>query len=126
MEYCEHGDLKDKIDKLYYGNSGFNKLEVLDMLIQLSEGINYLHNKNIIHRDIKSQNIFLTKYNTLRIGDFGLAKKMKRNHKNTYMTRVGTDSYMAPEVYRGEKYGKPVKILYFKKGRHMELRLCHI
>ena len=77
MEYCEVGDLKKKIDDLYYNKASFTKKEVLDMIIQLSEGMSYLHSKNIIHRDIKSQNIFLTKYNTLRIGDFGLAKKIK-------------------------------------------------
>lgn len=113
MEYCEAGDLKDLIDKTYYQRRQFTKKEVIDMTIQLCEGLNYLHNKNIIHRDLKSQNIFLTKSNILRIGDFGLAKKIKKNNRNTYMTKVGTDSYMAPEVMQGENYGKPVKYIFY-------------
>jgi serine/threonine protein kinase len=111
MEFCEGGDLKNLIDKRYYDDlKKFNKKEILEILSQLCDGISYLHTKNIIHRDIKSQNIFFTKDNILRIGDFGLAKKIKKNKRNSYMTIAGTDSYMAPEVVRGESYGKPVEI----------------
>ena len=94
-------------------HSKFTKKELLDILSQLCDGIYYLHNKNIIHRDIKSQNIFLTKDKTLRIGDFGLAKKIKKNKRNSYMTIVGTDCYMAPEVIRGDDYGKPVNKFFY-------------
>lgn len=110
MEFCEGGDLKDQIDNVFYKKTNFSKLEILDIIIQISEGLNYLHNRNIIHRDVKSQNIFLTKYNTIRIGDFGLAKKLKKNKRISYMTKVGTDCYMAPEVMKGEIYGKPADI----------------
>ena len=109
MEYCEGGDLKNIIDEKYYNEMKFKKPEILDIINQTSEGLYYLHSKGIIHRDIKSSNIFLTKDNTVRIGDFGLAKKIKYD-KSLLMTKVGTDCYMAPEVIRGEKYGKAADI----------------
>jgi len=90
MEYCEGGDLKKDIDHRYYNNEKFSRKELVDILAQLCEGICYLHNKNIIH---------------------GLAKKIKKNKRNSCMTIVGTDCYMAPEVIRGQNYGKPVKII---------------
>jgi NIMA (never in mitosis gene a)-related kinase len=108
MEYCEGGDLKDKIDEHFYANKHFSKKEILDYFIQLCEGLLYLHSKKIIHRDIKSQNIFLKDNGKIRIGDFGLAKKIK--NRNTIMTKVGTDSYMAPEVIQGETYGKAADV----------------
>jgi len=109
MEFCEGGDLKEKIDDRFYKKINYSKQEILDILIQICEGLNYLHNRDIIHRDIKSQNIFLTKHQ-IRIGDFGLAKKIKKkkNNRTSYMTKVGTDCYMAPEVLQGHNYGKPV------------------
>jgi NIMA (never in mitosis gene a)-related kinase 1/4/5 len=108
MEFCEGGDLKKKIDDVFNAKGHFSKAELINILLQICESLNYLHNRNIIHRDIKSQNIFFTKDNIVRIGDFGLAKKIKKNRRTTYMTKVGTDSYMAPEVLKGESYGKPV------------------
>ena len=109
MEFCEGGDLKKKIDDVYNIKGSFRKSQLINVLIQICESLNYLHNRNIIHRDIKSQNIFFTKDNIVRIGDFGLAKKIKKNRRATFMTKVGTDSYMAPELLKGENYGKPVK-----------------
>jgi NIMA (never in mitosis gene a)-related kinase len=111
MEFCEGGDLKDQIDTNYYEKKIFSNHQILDIMVQICEGLNYLHNRDIIHRDIKSQNIFLTKNNIIRIGDFGLAKKLKKkNNRKSYMTKVGTDCYMAPEILQGENYGKPADI----------------
>jgi len=78
MEFCEGGDLKHQIDLKYYSQTIFTKREINDIFLQICDGLNYLHQKNIAHRDIKSQNIFLTRNNIVRIGDFGLAKKMKK------------------------------------------------
>lgn len=107
MEFCQRGDLKNLIDNRFYSKNPFSKEEIIDILMQLGEGLSYLHHKNIIHRDIKSQNIFFTQDHLLRIGDFGLAKKLRKKKLNTNMTRVGTESYMAPEVIRNKNYGLP-------------------
>ncbi|MBQ7060385.1 MAG: protein kinase [Clostridia bacterium] len=61
-------------------------------------------NKNgIIHRDIKPDNIFVSKDGDFKLGDFGIARQLEKTA--TFMSKKGTYNYMAPEVYRGEKYG---------------------
>lgn len=112
MEYCEGGDLKKLIDERFYAKSSFSYLEILDIAYQICEGLMYLHGRGLLHRDIKSQNIFLTKNNTVRIGDFGLAKMIKKN-KYAKMSIVGTDCYMAPEVIKGQEYGRSADIWCF-------------
>ncbi len=108
MEFCAGGDLKDQIDKYFYKSTNFAKSQIVDYLLQICEGVSFIHNNNIIHRDIKSQNIFLTCQDEVRIGDFGLAKKLKKNKSRGGITKVGTDCYMAPEIIQGDEYGKSV------------------
>ncbi len=54
-----------------------------------------------MHRDIKPSNIFLTKENTVKLGDFGVSKFFKQEHNNT---RVGTPLYLAPEIVQNKNY----------------------
>lgn len=66
-----------------------------------------MHSKNIIHRDIKLENILLKKHSkgyTCKIGDFGLARPIDNNE--TAITNCGTEIYMAPEILSGQAYGK--------------------
>lgn len=70
-----------------------------DMCAALSHCEHY----NIVHRDIKPQNMFLTDTGVCKLGDFGIAKTMERTMGGT---RIGTFKYMAPEVYHGQDYGK--------------------
>jgi NIMA (never in mitosis gene a)-related kinase len=112
MEFCSGGDLKEEIDKYFYKNTNISKNQIIEYLYQICEGVALIHQKDILHRDIKSQNVFLTGDNEIRVGDFGLAKKIKKYGKtksrNGTMTKVGTDCYMAPEIIEGLPYGKPV------------------
>ena len=73
MQYACNGDLNQTVDLQKKSNNGmFSEEKVLDWMTQLFLGVYYLHEKNIIHCDIKLENIFLTYYNDIKIGDFGI------------------------------------------------------
>ncbi|KAF8371691.1 lin-45 [Pristionchus pacificus] len=79
----------------------FTLFSIVDILKQVALGMNYLHSKNIIHRDLKSNNIFLTHDNTIKIGDFGLATvKSRWSGSNQSLQPTGSILWMAPEVIR--------------------------
>lgn len=75
-------------------------------------GLEYVHQNNIIHRDIKLENIFLKKISNnsyiCKIGDFGLARPIG-NEENAG-TNCGTEIYMAPEILSGKPYGKQADV----------------
>ena len=72
-------------------------------MFQLIQGLKYLHDRNIIHRDLKISNLFLDEKLELKIGDFGLIAKLNNSRDRRY-TYCGTPYYMAPEVIEpGEK-----------------------
>lgn len=71
MEYFEHGTLADALNK----RTSIDRVENLRYLQSIVMGLQYLHERNVMHRDLKPTNIFVTKDKILRIGDFGLAKR---------------------------------------------------
>ena len=75
----------------------FTELEVFNWVVQIALALEYVHSKRVIHRDIKTQNIFLTGNNTVKIGDFGISKVLETTCQNA-QTVVGTPYYMAPEA----------------------------
>ena len=68
-----------------------------------------MHSKNILHRDLKTQNLFLTKDNILKIGDFGISKQLG-TMSDLAQTACGTPYFMPPEVCKGEPYGEKADI----------------
>lgn len=68
-----------------------------------------MHSKNILHRDLKSQNLFLTKKNIVKIGDFGISKELNTMN-DLAKTACGTPYFMPPEVCKGEPYGEKADI----------------
>ena len=108
MEYCDNGDLctflnrikKERKSNDYYLEEDF----VWRLFIQMSIGLYYIHSKKIIHRDIKTLNIFLTKKFEAKIGDLGVAKILENT--NHAMTFIGTPYYVSPEMCRNKPYNE--------------------
>ena len=88
-----------------------NKLtvsEILGLGIDLCDALTHCNFLNIIHRDVKPENIFITKFGRFKLGDFGIARHIDK--LNTDLSAKGTYNYMAPEVFRGDSYGRTVDI----------------
>ncbi|XP_052459284.1 uncharacterized protein LOC128017790 isoform X1 [Carassius gibelio] len=96
MEYCEGGDLS-KVMETHQGESFFEEQQILDWLVQICLALRYLHEKNILHRDIKPQNIFLTEDGYINLGDFGCSKVLERADEYANSV-VGAKLYFSPEV----------------------------
>ena len=98
LEYLEGQTLLDKIE--YY--TKFSVKEACEIMIQLLEAISYTHDHQILHRDIKPQNIFLLSNGTVKLGDFGIAKNEKEAENHGKI--LGSVHFLAPEVLSGEPF----------------------
>ena len=103
MELCEHGDLYKLIEQKKQKRQHFNESEIKQYLYEICKGLEYLHSHKIIHRDLKSLNIFLSKTNHIKIGDFGVSKQLI-NNKKFATTFVGTPYYLSPEICSEKPY----------------------
>lgn len=99
MEYINDGDLAKKIDQR--SNVGFSEDEILYIFIQIVLAIKCVHEQNIIHRDIKPQNIFITRDNYVKIGDFNVSYKLA-NRREITRELAGTNCYLSPEMLSGQ------------------------
>jgi serine/threonine protein kinase len=75
--------------------------KVMKYFIELCDAVRYIHAREIIHRDIKSPNIFITEDNTAKLGDFGLCVQAKAIVTKAKYSTVGTDCYFSPEMIKG-------------------------
>lgn len=108
-DYARRGDLSNYIKSRKYKNRPLEEGLIWSILLQMLVGIEYLHHFNIIHRDIKSLNIFLTSEKQVLMGDFGISKILKLNSIGT-KTQIGTPLYASPEIVRNETYSNKVDV----------------
>ena len=102
-EYADDGDLNQKIEKLRQKKSPLTEKEIINYLIQICLALNHIHKKKIIHSDIKSGNIFLTKGGLVKLGDFGISKGFKNTWEKA-KSKVGTPYYLSPEIINSKPY----------------------
>ncbi|XP_050171524.1 serine/threonine-protein kinase Nek11 isoform X4 [Myiozetetes cayanensis] len=113
-EYCEGGDLDLKIQEYKDSGKTITQSQVIDWFIQLLLGVNYMHERRILHRDLKAKNIFL-KDNLLKIGDFGVSCLLMGSC-DLATTFTGTPHYMSPEVLKHQGYNTKSDICMLNKN----------
>ena len=102
MEFCENGDLRELIEKQKRLKKKLDEDEIFRIFIKILLGIANIHKMKIIHRDLKSLNVFLKKDNDIRIGDFGIAKLLDKTfYAKTF---IGTPYYLSPEICKDIPY----------------------
>ncbi|XP_054203911.1 serine/threonine-protein kinase Nek11 isoform X11 [Homo sapiens] len=101
-EYCEGRDLDDKIQEYKQAGKIFPENQIIEWFIQLLLGVDYMHERRILHRDLKSKNVFL-KNNLLKIGDFGVSRLLMGSC-DLATTLTGTPHYMSPEALKHQGY----------------------
>ena len=101
MEYADKGDLFQKINYLKKKKLKFQEIDVWKIFLQMTRGLKSLHDLKIIHRDLKSENIFLFSNGTAKIGDLNVSKVIK---KELGCTQTGTPYYASPEVWSDKPY----------------------
>lgn len=109
MEYVEGETLKDKINR----DGAIPWQRAVKYAIQIANGLSYAHANQIIHKDVKSQNILIDKFDNVKITDFGISQMMN----NTTITHnkgvLGSAHYFSPEQARGEKLSYQTDIYSF-------------
>ncbi|XP_054882583.1 serine/threonine-protein kinase Nek4 isoform X2 [Poeciliopsis prolifica] len=101
MGFCEGGDLYHRLKQ--QKGEHLPERQVVEWFVQIAMALQYLHERNILHRDLKTQNIFLTKTNIIKVGDLGIARVLE-NQNDMASTLIGTPYYMSPELFSNKPY----------------------
>jgi calcium-dependent protein kinase len=98
MEYAPHGDLYDRIERFRKENQRYSERDVQDLMRQVLDAVNYMHQKNVAHLDLKPENMVFGADGKLRIIDFGMARFWDPEQREIFTEAAGTRYYQAPEV----------------------------
>lgn len=101
MEYADGGTLA----QFLFNRNGVEvpEIQIVRIFRQIVDAIAYIHGKRILHRDLKTQNVFLTLDSIVKVGDFGIAKQLNDSKKKAH-TLLGTPNYISPEHCQGLPY----------------------
>jgi NIMA (never in mitosis gene a)-related kinase 1/4/5 len=102
MDYADGGDLYNKILHHKKNQTFFCEHEIMDCFVQMTRGLRALHEKHILHRDLKSANVFMEIDGAVKLGDLNVSKILKKD--GLLFTQTGTPYYASPEVWRDEPY----------------------
>jgi serine/threonine protein kinase len=102
-DFAEGGDLGSRIRSAKNKGNKFSESQIWKWFGQISAALAYIHSHKIIHRDLKTQNIFLSKAGDIKIGDFGISRILSHSAEMA-CSSVGTPYYIAPEVCKGQPY----------------------
>ncbi|WAR25387.1 NEK4-like protein [Mya arenaria] len=101
MQFCEGGDLYNKLKE--QRGTLLDERQLVEWFVQIAMALQYMHERNILHRDLKTQNIFLTKSKIIKVGDLGIARVLD-NSSDMATTLIGTPYYMSPELFSNKPY----------------------
>ena len=105
MEYANGGTLREYL----LTKKRIPEDEIIDLFVQICLAVKYIHDRKIIHRDLKTSNIFLLKNKMVKLGDFGFAKALNSTYDQA-KTQLGTPYYASPEICSGKPYSTPSDI----------------
>ena len=109
MECGENGDLRVPVQAASQSGQYIEEVLILSWLQQMLKGLEYVHQKDIIHRDLKAMNIFLKDtWRTCKLGDFGISTAVETGKSASGC--VGTPAYMAPELLWNQRYASAVDL----------------
>ena len=101
MEFADDGDVFQRICECQNNKQFMKEKHIWKIVIQVVRGLKSLHELSILHRDMKSANIFLYKDQTAKLGDLNVSKVAK---KGLLYTQTGTPYYASPEVWKDQPY----------------------